>query len=371
MDDSRTFRGTRRRRTYSAFTLVELLVVIGIIALLISILLPALNKARRQANTVQCASNMKQIATAMVNYINDNHGVLPPCTVAVVQNQLTWVNGWFWATELVGQRYIKATYATYTPSNYAGQLSTTPVVPNVTTSGNVFWCPECFTDANILGSGNNISGTTTYPTAGTNFKYASLWNNANDSERNGNYDGNYGHVGIATTYMPFCGLTATGGTSVLTPIGTPNGDPPFLWYHPTDTAIDAELRTSANRRTLTMVRKPAQLAMLLESNTTNTPYNVYASGSTPATSTQSDAPRIAGRHGQQERNYFTEKNGIFADAYTNIAFFDGHVALFPTKMFSENYNGTTAAAANLTQPQPGSGFVESPGSDVIFYLSNQ
>jgi len=65
----------RQRR--HGFTLVELLVVIGIIALLISVLMPALNAAREAARGVEAQSNQKQIANALLMYANSNGGLLP------------------------------------------------------------------------------------------------------------------------------------------------------------------------------------------------------------------------------------------------------------------------------------------------------
>src|SRR5277367_3077869 len=95
-------------RRSAGFTLVELLVVIGIIALLISILLPSLSKARRAANTLKCASNMRQIAMAMLTYINDSKGVLMPGNVDTLTTRKIYPDGWGWANELVHLKYLNA-----------------------------------------------------------------------------------------------------------------------------------------------------------------------------------------------------------------------------------------------------------------------
>lgn len=72
---NRTQTSLRRRR--GGFTLVELLVVIGIIALLISILLPSLNRAREQARRTKCLANLRSIGQMVHMYANQNHGQIP------------------------------------------------------------------------------------------------------------------------------------------------------------------------------------------------------------------------------------------------------------------------------------------------------
>src|SRR5262245_37926040 len=122
-DSCKACRKTLQRA--AGFTLIELLVVIGIIAILMAILLPALRKARTQASTVNCLSNLRQIGVAFQAYSVTNKGFLP---APLIQSATRYVP---WQVSLWQYLNIRAAEPDLSPQSKHAYLLTT-----------VFVCPK-------------------------------------------------------------------------------------------------------------------------------------------------------------------------------------------------------------------------------------
>ena len=110
--DRNSMQAKRPFVTGKAFTLVELLVVIGIIAVLIALLLPALTKARQSALSLVCLSNLRQVGMGMMQYVNDNRGTLPLADVQVSTNEPSYwlgIYGSGWVSRLAEKKYVATT----------------------------------------------------------------------------------------------------------------------------------------------------------------------------------------------------------------------------------------------------------------------
>jgi len=299
-----------RRR---GFTLVELLVVIGIIALLISILLPALNRARRQAKTVQCQSNMRQVAMGLLMYINDNKGHFPPARVPT--GNTAYPNAFWWPDALVEGKYVIAQSAYDFPGDPVRKIFT----------NSVFKCPEGIEpDESSVDDTKGNGGD--YPTDMANNGY-SLPDNDPKQQTLG--------FGIPSWYMLNCRNTSStnkNGQGRVTP---------FIYFNTTD---GKTLSDPAWQRGMGQVKKGSELLMIVEASSTN--WFDQNPSPTPAYASSVFLRRLGARHGKRSADG--------ANADTNMAFFDGHVATYPTARFESPKD-----------------MMDKATQEVIFYINKQ
>ena len=200
----------RRRKRSSGFTLIELLVVIAIIAILASLLMPSLSKARAKARQIVCAGNLKQIGQACTIYAGDFNDYLPkPWVVGVFDN------------------------GAYLPGDTdpaEGLLQ----IPNMT---SVLWCDDAKRDNPLYLEWPNYTGWDQMWSAQarfgkTNYVLSNVWQqtgNPAGSNKQNFYDSSVPSAKIGKIYAPSKRMFIGEGKSILTPYI--NGTDWPIWFN--------------------------------------------------------------------------------------------------------------------------------------------
>jgi prepilin-type processing-associated H-X9-DG protein/prepilin-type N-terminal cleavage/methylation domain-containing protein len=238
------------RRRFVAFTLVELLVVIGIIAVLMSILLPALGRARRQARTVKCLANVRSISQGAMQYWNESKGYSPYYT----GGSDPWAGGKFqieWFQQFVrAKEFDEVRLCPETPEPNWSLMPATPPTgvdpgPNMWGTATAHWGPygramRYFGPNTPVGQAEHMSGS--YTANGYELKEHSSGANGTLLNEAGQGDQALGRMrllkypardasqtptvcdGIWPNAWPKTQDNVTGLTTLLSPTGIPGND---------------------------------------------------------------------------------------------------------------------------------------------------
>jgi prepilin-type N-terminal cleavage/methylation domain-containing protein/prepilin-type processing-associated H-X9-DG protein len=292
-----------RDRNRHAFTLVELLVVIGIIAVLISILLPTLAGARRSAATAQCLSNLRQIGQGFAMYTAENKGWGIPGFIRQRPN-FGGRGEETWATILTVKGYIKG----------ADQTQFVTPDPNESLPGETAWASEGSAGNTVFRcpSGNNIMNDFLDPSSKTDDKGAWFWRR--QSLLHAGVGGSRGGSPIVDNWYAMNAIMPTGAQMDN---GTGQDAFPMRTFGHYRSGPKKGQIVGGPLIKASKIRKSGEMAMIYD-GFQNHDYNTN---------------KINARHGRRDQ--------------TNFLFADGHAATVPSKSLPNGGAGNTMATSDL------------------------